>query len=219
MTSERLPLAKSSDGPISLLINRRVSHAISGPLARAGVSPNAATVMSLAIGAGGAAAYATGLWWLGGLLVQFSSIFAGVDGEIARRTDTASRFGDFLDTVSDRFVEYLTLAAIGLGLSRVEAVEAWAWPLAMLAIGGSFMLASASEKYRSVMHENYPKRQFEPVFAYLVGGRDVRVFYLAIASVAAVWRVEVLAWALAVMTALVHLNFAVRIVILRDRMR
>jgi phosphatidylglycerophosphate synthase len=214
----RLPLAKPSDGPVSLLFNRPISHAISGPLAGAGVSPNAATLISLAIGIAGGVAYALGVWWLGGLLVQGSSVFAGVDGEIARRTDAASRFGDFLDTVADRFVEYLTFVAIGVGLTRAGAFEAWAWPLVALAIGGSFMLASASEKYRSVMHENYPKRQYEAAFAYLVSGRDVRVFYLFLLSLGATWRVDVLFWGLVAKTALVHLNYLYRIVILRGRM-
>lgn len=215
---DRPALVKSSDGPISIVLNRRVSQPISRVLAPAGVSPNAATVMSLVIGAAAALAFAMQWWWLGGLLAQFSSIFAGVDGEIARRTGRGSVYGDFLDTVSDRFVEYATLVAIGYGLSQAEAWEAWAWPLAAAALGGSFMLAAASEKYRSVMHENYPKRQLEPLFAYLVSGRDVRVFYLAVASVAATWRVEVLVWALALIAVLMHLNWLFRLAVVRRRM-
>jgi phosphatidylglycerophosphate synthase len=215
----KLPLAKPSDGPISLLINRRISHPMSARLAAVGVTPNAATLMSLAIGFGAGVAYVFGVWWLGGLLVQFSSIFAGVDGEIARRTGAASQYGDFLDTVADRFVEYGTFIAIAIGLVRAGLFEAYAWPLAAFAIGGSFMLASASEKYRSVMHENYPKRQLEPAFAFLVGGRDVRVFHLMVASLLATWRVEVLVWAIVVMTVLVHLNYVYRVLILRGRMQ
>ncbi|MPZ98642.1 MAG: hypothetical protein GEU80_04735 [Dehalococcoidia bacterium] len=214
----RTPLAKPSDGPISLLVNRRISHPISARLAKAGATPNVATLMSLAIGFGGGVAYALGVWWLGGLLVQFSSVFAGVDGEISRRTGTGSQYGDFLDTVADRFVEYLTFIAIAIGLARSGTLEEYAWPLAAFAIGGSFMLAAASEKYRSVMHENYPKRQLEPAFAYLVGGRDVRVFHLMVASFLAVWRVEVLVWAIVVMTVLVHLNYLYRVVIVRRQM-
>lgn len=217
-TEGRPALVKSSDGPVSLAINRRVSQPISRVLAPAGVSPNAATIISLLIGVVGAAAYGFQWWWLGGLLAQFSSIFAGVDGEIARRTGRGSVYGDFLDTVSDRFVEYATFIGIGYGLSRVEAWEAWAWPLAAAGLGGSFMLAAASEKYRSVMHENYPKRQLEPVFAYLVSGRDVRVFYLAVASVAATWRVEVLVWAIAAIAVLMHLNWLYRLAVVRGRM-
>jgi 1L-myo-inositol 1-phosphate cytidylyltransferase / CDP-L-myo-inositol myo-inositolphosphotransferase len=221
MTEERresLPLAKSSDGPISLAINRHVSHAISARLAPLGVSPNAATIMATLIGLAGCAAYVGQWWWLGGLLIQFSSIFAGVDGEIARRTGRSSLYGDFLDTVTDRFVEYATFIAIAAGLARVGAWETWAWPLGALAIGGSFMLAAASEKYRSVKHENYPKRQYEPMFAYLASGRDVRVFYLAVASVAATWYVDILGWSLVAIIAVMHVNWLYRLAILRGRM-
>ena len=212
------PLVKSSDGPVSLLINRRISARFSGPMARAGFSPNAATAVAVLIGAAACAAYATQLWWAGGLLAQFSSVFAGVDGEIARRTGRASGYGDFFDTVTDRLVEYAVFVAIAYGLAQTDRWEDWAWPLGLFALGATFMLASASEKYRSVMHENYPKRQLEPLFAYVASGRDVRVFYLAVASMAATWNVDILFWALVAMTALVHLNFLYRVVILRNRM-
>ncbi|MDP6606051.1 MAG: CDP-alcohol phosphatidyltransferase family protein [Dehalococcoidia bacterium] len=211
-------LTKSSDGPVSLLINRRISARFSGPMARAGFSPNAATAIALLIGVGACAAWAAQIWWAGGLLMQFSSVFSGVDGEIARRTGKASGYGDFFDTVVDRLVEYAGVAAIAYGLAQTDRWDEWAWPLGVFALGATFMLAASAEKYRSVMHENYPKRQFEPLFAYLVSGRDVRVFYLAVISVAATWNVDVMFWGVAVITALVHLNFVYRVMILRGRM-
>jgi len=213
-----VPLIKSSDGPISVAVNRRFSQPVSARLARAGVSPNGATFIALAIGVVGAVAYGWQLWWLGGLLAQCSSIFAGVDGEIARRTGRSSQYGDFLDTVTDRFVEYVTFVGIGAGLAQSERWDAIAWPLVTAGIGGSFMLAAASEKYRSVMHENYPKRQLEPYFAYLASGRDVRVFLLMVVSIVATWRLEVLVWALVAMIVVMHLNWVYRLVIVRGRM-
>ncbi len=209
-------LTKSSDGPVSLLINRRVSVPISGLLARAGVSPNAATVMSGFIGVGSAAAYVFQVWWLGGLLLQFASIFGGVDGELARRSGKTSKYGDFLDTVFDRAVEYVALVAMAVGLS--DEWEMWAWIVALTAIGVTFMLTASSEKYRSVMHQNYPTRQYEGVMAYLASGRDVRLFLIAVASVAATANVDILLWSLVAVAALMHLNFAYRIVLLRSRM-
>jgi phosphatidylglycerophosphate synthase len=210
-------LSKSSDGPVSLLINRRVSRLFSGPLAAAGVSPNAATLMALAIGLASAAAYAGRWWWLGGVLLQFSSIFSGVDGEIARRTGKGSRYGDFLDTMVDRAAEYLAFLALSPYASA--AWGEWAWAAGLLALGGTFLLTSASEKYRSAMHENYPKRQLEPLFAYLASGRDVRIFYLALASIAATWSPDVLFWSLVAIAALMHVNFLWRVLLLRARMR
>jgi phosphatidylglycerophosphate synthase len=213
---ERLPLAKSSDGPVSLLLNRHVSTLFSGPLARRGVSPNAATMMALVISFASAAAYLGQVWWLGGVLMQFSSIFSGVDGEIARRTGQSSRYGDFLDTNVDRFAEYLGFAAIAFGLR--DAWDEWAFGAGMLALGGTFMLTAASEKYRSAMQENYPKRQLEPLFAYIASGRDVRIFYLMIASILATWNVDILFWAVIVTAVLMHINFVYRVWLLRERM-
>ncbi len=218
MSAELPALTKSSDGPVSLLINRRISALFSGPMARAGFSPNVATAIALLIGVAGCAAWAAQVWWAGGLLMQFSSVFSGVDGEIARRTGKASGYGDFFDTVVDRLVEYAGVVAIAYGLAQTDRWDEWAWPLGVFALGATFMLAAASEKYRSVMHENYPKRQFEPLFAYLVSGRDVRVFYLAVVSVAATWNVDVLFWGVVAITVLVHINFLYRVVILRSRM-
>ncbi|MEE9285184.1 MAG: HAD-IIIA family hydrolase [Dehalococcoidia bacterium] len=209
-------LTKSSDGPISLLINRRVSLMLSGPLARAGVSPNAATVVSGLIGAGSAFAFAFQVWWLGGLLFQLASILGGVDGEIARRTGSSSRFGDFLDTMTDRAVEYGAFAGIAVGLT--EAWDVWAWVVPMVALGGTFLLTSASEKYRSVMQRNYPKRQMEGLFAYLASGRDVRIFLIAVAAVVATFNVDVLLWSLVGMAAAMHLNFLYRASLIRRHM-
>ena len=80
---------RGQDGPVSRLLNRRLSSRISLVLLRAGVSPGAATVgaflfalaaaVVLALGAVSTAALVTG-----GILVQLVSILDGVDGEIAR---------------------------------------------------------------------------------------------------------------------------------------
>lgn len=216
MKKELHPLEKASDGPVSLLINRRISRLFSGPLARMGVSPSVATLMALGIGALAAGMFALRIWWLGGLLLQFSSIFSGVDGEIARRTKTESRYGDFLDTIVDRFAEYAGLLAVAYGLEG--AWGNWAWFVGLMAVGGTFMLTSASEKYRSATHENYPKRQLEPLFAYLSSGRDVRVFLIMLGAIAATWNVDIMFWTVVAVAVLLHANFLWRVWILRARM-
>lgn len=211
------PLEKPSDGPVSLLVNRPISRAISAPLAGAGVSPTAATLLALATGAAAAAAFALQVWWLGGLLLQLSSVLSGVDGEIARRTGRESRYGDFLDTVVDRAVEYAALLAIAYALS--DSWDAWAWAAGLVALGGTFLLATTSEKYRSTVHSGYPKRQLEPAFAYLTAGRDVRIFYLAIAALVAAWQIDVMFWTLVALSALLHANVIWRVILLRSQLR
>ena len=214
----RQSYTKSSDGPVSLFLNRHISTLISSPLSKSGVTPNVATLIALGIGIGGGIAFVLHIWWLGGVLLQSSSIFSGVDGEIARRTGKTSRYGDFLDTIVDRFVEYGALLMIAYGLDETWGTSAWV--LGLFALGGTFMLASASEKYRSTMKGNYPKRQFEPMFAYLASGRDVRIFFIALASIlaSALNNTDLLFWTLVGLTTLIHLNFIYRVLILRKTM-
>ena len=210
------PLEKASDGPVSLLVNRPISRRFSELFVHMGVSPTATTLMALAIGGLAAGAFALQIWWLGGVLFQFSSIFSGVDGEIARRTHTESRYGDFLDTIVDRFAEYAGIVAISYGLE--DSWGDWAWIVGLVAPGGTFMLASASEKYRSTMQENYPKRQLEPLFAYFASGRDVRMFLLMVGAIAATWNVDIMFWTVVALAALIHANWAWRVLIVRSRM-
>ena len=84
-----LAARKPLDGPVSRLVNRRLSGPISLVLLRAGVSPGAATVATFLFALAAAAVLALGVVWpaalvLGGILVQLASILDGVDGEIAR---------------------------------------------------------------------------------------------------------------------------------------
>ena len=89
-------LEKSSDGPISLFFNRPISKRISWFLAQRQCSPNLVTGFSCVLGVLGAVWIALQIWWLGALFLQLSSIFAGVDGEVARRLKLQTPWGDFL---------------------------------------------------------------------------------------------------------------------------
>ena len=94
-------LKKSSDGPISLIFNRPISKRISSFLAQREYSPNLVTGFSCILGVLGAVWIALQIWWVGALFLQLSSIFAGVDGEIARRLNLQTPWGAFWDTFSD----------------------------------------------------------------------------------------------------------------------
>lgn len=107
---------------------------------------------------------------------------------------------------------------MGIAFGLADAWDNWAWAAALLAVGGTFLLAASSEKYRSAMQSNYPKRQLEPIFAYLTSGRDVRIFYLMLAAIAATWQVDVMFWTLIALASLLHANFLWRVILLRTRM-
>ena len=100
---------KSTDGPISRLINRRLSKIITSLIIRYRIplTPNQVSLISFGLGALAALFYSMEHLVWGALLVEISSIIDGVDGELARARGMASPRGGFLDTMLDRFVDIL----------------------------------------------------------------------------------------------------------------
>jgi len=82
----------------------------------------------LAIGA--ALAYIYGNFIVGGILVQLINIVDGVDGEIARIKHLGSKFGEIVDSLSDRIVEILLCLAIGYSIWHTKgSVLGWVFSL------------------------------------------------------------------------------------------
>ena len=48
-------------------------------------------------------------------------------------------------------------------------------------LGGVYLLAVSSEKYRSTGRGNYPKKKMEPLFSWVSAGSDIRLLWLSIA--------------------------------------
>lgn len=81
-------------------------------LARMGLTPNAVTVLGLALTVAVAAIIATGQTQLGGVLLILTLAFDAVDGALARLTGSTSRFGAFLDSTLDRWAEVALYSAL-----------------------------------------------------------------------------------------------------------
>ena len=81
-------------------------------MAAARISPNALTLMGLALNIFTAWLLATGHLFIGGFMVLFSGWFDMLDGALARMTTGPTRFGGMLDSTVDRLSE----AALYLGL-------------------------------------------------------------------------------------------------------
>ena len=90
----------------------RITNPFIGILDRIGITPNALTLIGLAISLGAAYVVATGHFFIGGLLVLLSGLFDLLDGAIARFNKQATSFGAILDSTVDRISE----AAIFFGL-------------------------------------------------------------------------------------------------------
>lgn len=129
---------QASDGLLARLVDRRLSRRLSPFLARRRVPPNAITLGSTTIGLLGAWLLAQSGYWLhllGALLFLAAVVLDGVDGEVARLTLKESRFGHYLDVVTDNLVHVAVFAGIALGLYR-ETHDPWhLYALAALLLG------------------------------------------------------------------------------------
>lgn len=96
---------------------KSVLDAVGGVLNRLGFSPNAITLLGLAGAFAGAVCLAFGAIPLGGLVILFSGALDGLDGTLARLQGKVSKFGAFLDSVSDRWSELFLFGGLILWFS------------------------------------------------------------------------------------------------------
>jgi len=128
---------------------RLASRWISG-LARTRVTPNALTAAGITLCAASAVLIWFGddnqwlVYWSAAIVFVIGSVLDILDGALARRSDKATPFGAFLDSISDRVSEGFVLTAIALVFSRHGNEVALA--LAIASIGGSFLVSYARAK-------------------------------------------------------------------------
>jgi hypothetical protein len=131
----QLQANRLDDGFYSTFVVRRLSKPLTRAALRLGLSPNAVTLGSFAIGLGAAGAFALGYRWalvLGAVLLQLSLVVDCVDGEVARATRRFSALGAWLDASTDRVKEYLAYAGLAIGAAAVHGINIW--PLALLMV-------------------------------------------------------------------------------------
>jgi CDP-diacylglycerol--glycerol-3-phosphate 3-phosphatidyltransferase len=97
---------------------------------RIGVRPIALTYAQVVVSVAVAAAYAAGLIFTAGFLVLFAGTLDILDGKVARRANGASARGAFLDSVMDRYAEFVAYA--GLIVFFGGGWRVWAVLLAIL---------------------------------------------------------------------------------------
>ena len=92
-------------------------------LVRLGVTANAVTIAGFALAVAAGAAFAVGHYWTGivGALLYFASMVLDCsDGEVARATVSDSKFGAWLETVTDYLSYFVVLGGIVWGDVRAE---------------------------------------------------------------------------------------------------
>ncbi|MEX2615472.1 MAG: CDP-alcohol phosphatidyltransferase family protein [Alphaproteobacteria bacterium] len=117
---------------------RRISHAVSPVLARAGFTPNQVTFLGLVAGLASAGCFSVGthFWGItGALFWAICSLMDYCDGEVARLTGKSSRFGAVLDDVVDWIVHSAFFLGLGYGAFSVSGSSIWLWLGAAAAVG------------------------------------------------------------------------------------
>ncbi len=112
-----------------------------------GVPPNVLSVVALFLGLGAAAAAARGVWGVGLALWIANRVTDGLDGTVARVTDTQTDFGGYLDILLD-FVVY---AAVPLGFA-IQSSNRLVLVMAV-ALEGAFFVNACSWMYLSAVLE------------------------------------------------------------------
>ena len=101
---------------------RHLSYHTTPYLARAYVTPNLVTTMSLVLGLVAAWSFSFGNAegdFTGALLLLGCYVLDNCDGELARLTDSSTSFGQLLDTTVDWLVHAALFIGLGIGADRL----------------------------------------------------------------------------------------------------
>ncbi|MEM7413634.1 MAG: CDP-alcohol phosphatidyltransferase family protein [Myxococcota bacterium] len=86
------------------------------------LDPNTLTVTGALVSTGAAAALAMGSLVLGGILILVGGFFDLTDGVVARHRGISTRFGGFLDSTLDRWVDMVLMAGASVHFAREDAL-------------------------------------------------------------------------------------------------
>ncbi len=169
----RRSLVKPGDGPISRYVNRPISTRISVYMFMKGiyVSPNIISAISFLLMVISGFMIYWNLLIPAAILIQLSSIIDGMDGEIARLFQTASKFGGLLDSFLDRYSDLIVIGAMGATLSFTTS---WQVMIYTVAAGNVFITSYVSHLAGWRSEKVLRAREWSPA------GRDVRLLTAAI---------------------------------------
>lgn len=198
------------DGIVSRYLNRPMSRPAGRALARGGMTPNTATMATLAIACVAGALVALGWNVAGGVLIQTASVADGIDGEIARARAMVTRFGAVLDAVTDRYADAVMLAGMTVYAVRFED-HAHAETIGLLALAGALVVSYSRARIEASLPEALEgARGIDALFG--VASRDVRSLVAAVGTVAGQCY-----WTLMVLAVLTGATVAWRLLYLRVR--
>jgi phosphatidylglycerophosphate synthase len=179
-------LENPRDGYLDRLLHRRLSRPVTHVLLRTGLTPNAVSVLGIALGvAGGLALGVPGApaVLLALLLLEAAAVLDCTDGELARIRFAESRIGHWLDVAGDTVVHVAVLGGIAIRVARLGQAPGWG-VLALLLAGvvGAFAVISWSDETESRRQpvQAWENRVLDRVLSPLTT-RDWHVFPVAFA--------------------------------------
>ena len=172
-------MPRTWDGIVSQHINRKFSRPLARFLAsHTKASPNQVTVLSFAVAVLSGLAFFSFQPILGGILAQLSSILDGVDGDLAFLTNKISTFGGFLDSVLDRYGDFLILGGMLYYTFTAKEFFTFNVLVGIAAIIGSLMVS-----YSRTRAESDLDLTFKEGFAGYAANRDVRLFIIMLGGI------------------------------------
>jgi phosphatidylglycerophosphate synthase len=85
---------------------RKILSPITSIAVRLGITANILTIASLPFSIIAGYFFSQGHRWLGGVFLLLVGLMDTIDGEVARKTGKISKYGAFLDSVTDRIAEF-----------------------------------------------------------------------------------------------------------------
>ncbi len=191
---------QGSDGLLARWVDRPLSRLLSPRLSALGVAPNAVTLAGSTIGCLGALLLAQAGYWphlWGALLFLAAVVLDGVDGEVARLTLRETRFGHYLDIITDNVVHVAVFCGIALGLNRTAPDARHLYALALLLVGFSL---SALAAYLVLERRGRERQRGAPLMERLIASLNSRDFAYLVVLLAFLDRLAWFLWGAAVGT-------------------
>ena len=147
-------------------------------MGRAGLTPDALTLIGFGITVVGAVLLAMELWLVGGIVVFIGGVFDMFDGTLARATGRVSRLGAFMDSVFDRAGEVIVYLGVAAGIQSLGIADGTL--IAAAALGSAVMVS-----YTRAKSEGLGFTQGTGMAAIGIMPREVRLVILSVGLIVA----------------------------------
>ncbi len=184
---------------------RKYSDMIVVPLgeavARTGISPNALTLAGLALSTAAAGAFAYGNLAYALILLILASFSDVLDGAVARAQRKVTKFGGYVDSVTDRYADAFILIGIAMYLKEH-------YVLIMVVIVGSILVSYSRAKAETLIDKCDVG----------LAERGERLIILMLATILAIAGLDLFYEALILLAVLTHLTVLQRVLHTREKL-